>query len=221
MTSEAPFKRLKYVGEALPHLTGHWVEVPANIPLSQATSWIELNHSVRAQEADVEAPSDEDAEWQNPAAAEESGPSELDLLRESVANLNARLEQPDASRAADAIASTARAMQSSWDISRDLQKLEEQARAATEKNQFLADSAETFFRETEQERKKITGVTKANQQLMNQAFTSYSNQIKELRKEKTELEYELGELRSEVKDGRKDLAKLRKILADWESKTNG
>ena len=115
----------------------------------------------------------------------------------------------------------ARAMQSSWDISRDLQKLEQQARAATEKNQFLADSAETFFRETEQERKKITGVTKANQQLMNQAFTSYSNQIKELRKEKTELEYELGELRSEVKDGRKDLAKLRQILADWEAKTNG
>ena len=218
MTEAAPTKRLKYVGESIPELTGHWVDVPANIPLSQCTSWIELNHKAQAAEAEMEGDAADEADWGEPAATQDGTPNEVDLLRETVEELQQRLEQPDASRAADAIASTARAMQASWSISKDLQDLEKRARSSTSKNQHLADTAEVFLRETEQERKKITNLTKANQKIMNEAFTSYSKSLNDLRKQKTELEYELGEMKTELKNNRKDIAKLRKILADWEAK---
>ena len=39
--------KVKYVGEVLPHLTGHYVDVP-DMPLYAATSWIELNLAPRA-----------------------------------------------------------------------------------------------------------------------------------------------------------------------------
>ena len=218
MTETAATKRVRYVGETVPELTGHWVDVPANIPLPQCTSWIELNHRAEEAEAEMEGDAAAEADWGDPDGTPEAGPSELDSMREELAQLHARLEQPDTAQFAEAIASTSRAMQSSWDISKDLQDLEKRARASTSKNQHLADTAEVFLRETEQERKKITNLTKANQKIMNEAFTSYSNQIKELRKQKAELEYELGELKTEVTNGRKDLAKLRKILADWDAK---
>ena len=218
MTETAATKRVRYVGETIPELTGHWVDVPANIPLSQCTSWVELNHRAQQEEAAMEVDAAAEGDWGDPDGTEETAPSELDSVRAELAQLHQRLAEPDHAKAADAIASTARAMQSSWDISKDLQELEKRARASTSKNKHLADTAEVFLRETEQERKKITNLTKANQKIMNEAFTSYSNQIRDLRKEKTELEYELGELKTEVKNGRKDLAKLRKILSEWEAK---
>ena len=35
--------RVRYVGDVVPHLKNQWVDVPDDLHLYQATSWIEVN----------------------------------------------------------------------------------------------------------------------------------------------------------------------------------
>ena len=209
--------RFRYAGD-IEAIVGRWFDVPDEVKAPQARRYIESLYEAEICESEMELEAATEADWEDAPREEEASPGELDSLREELAQLHQRLEQPDINKAVDTIAGTVRAQQSSWDISKELAELEKRALASTATNKHLADTAEVFHREAEQERKKITNLTKANQKIMNEAFTSYSKSLNDLRKQKTELEYELGEMKTELKNNRKDMAKLRKILADWEAK---
>lgn len=206
--------RVKYVGDVVPHLTNQWVDVPDDLHLFQATSWIEVN--LKEPEIDESESQRQELEAEN--AERFAGVDELGEMREQLAALEGRLSEPDVSRAADAISSTARAMQSSWDISRDLKKLEEQARSQTSRNQALSEEAQTFAESAEKERKKTTQLIAANQKIVNNAFSSYSGEMKALRKNLAEADHEIRMLRQAASENSALLRKAGSIIKSWEAR---
>ena len=205
--------RFRYVGD-VEAIHGQYFDVPDEIKAPQARRWIEALHEEQLQR---------DLEQQQAAidgdhapGPEDADPGELARLREGLETLHQRLEAPDTAKAADAISSTARAMQSAWEISNDLQKLEAKARSQKDVNQALADSAEEFSAAAEAERKKTTGLIAANQKIVNNAFNSYASQIKDLRRQMAEAEYELGQLKAAAKSNKALVSKAAKIVAAWQ-----
>ena len=110
--------RVRYVGDVVPHLKNQWVDVPDDLHLYQATSWIEVN----LKEPAIDEPVDELQEYEVEEGADSVGSTELDpveQMREQLTELHSRLEQPNVAQHAEALALTSRAMQSNWDLSRD------------------------------------------------------------------------------------------------------
>ena len=206
--------RVKYVGDVVPHLTNQWVDVPDDLHLFQATSWIEVN--LKEPEIDESEPQGQELEAEN--AERFADVDELGEMREQLAALHGRLSEPDVSRAAEAISSTARAMQSSWDISRDLKKLEEEARSQTSRNQALSAEAQTFAESAEKERKKTTQLIAANQKIVNNAFNSYSGEMKALRNNLAEADHEIRMLKQAASENSALLKKAGKIIKEWEAR---
>ena len=205
--------RLRYVGETVANLTGHWVDVPDDVPLHAATSWIELNLAGTPNESE---PQGQELEEEDTERFEDV--DELGEMREQLAILNSRLEQPDISRAADAVSSTARAMQSSWNISQDLKQLEERATAQVANNQALSDEAQAFAESAETERKKTTQLIAANQKIVNNAFNSYSGEMKSLRKNLAEADHEIRMLKKAASENSALLKKAGSIIKSWEAR---
>ena len=207
--------RFKYCGE-IEEIKGTYWDLPADIHAPQARRYIEQLHAeekalaLEQQQAAIDG--------DHAPGAENADPGELARLREGLETLHQRLEAPDTAKAADAISSTARAMQSAWEISNDLQKLEAKARSQKDVNQALADSAEEFSNAAEAERKKTTGLIAANQKIVNNAFNSYATQIKDLRKQMCEAEYEISQLRTAAKDNKALVSKAARIVKAWEAK---
>ena len=211
-----PTKRLRYVGENA-ELFGNWYEVPAHIPLPQAGNFIEQNFAGTPNESDELREKQELEEEDTERASDVDG---LDAVRQQLEELQGRLSDPGDSvaRTSDAIASTARAMQSSWDISRDLKKLEEEARAATSRNQALSAEAQTFAESAEKERKKTTQLIAANQKIVNNAFSSYSGEMKALRKNLAEADHEIRMLKKAASENSALLKKAGSIIKSWEAR---
>ena len=208
-----PTKRLRYVGENA-ELYGNWYEVPAHIPLPQAGNFIETNFAGTPNESDE--PQGQELEAENPERFENV--DELGEMREQLAELNSRLERPDVSRAADAISSTARAMQSSWNISQDLKKLEERATAQVANNQTLSAEAEAHSIAAQKERKKTTDLIAANQKIVNHAFNSYSGELRTLRKNLAEADHEIRMLKKAASENSALLKKAGSIIKSWEAR---
>ena len=206
--------RVKYVGDVVPHLTNQWVDVPDDLHLYQATSWIEVN----LKEPEIDESESQGQELEEENGERFAGVDELGEMREQIAALHGRLSEPDVSRAADAISSTARAMQSSWDISRDLKKLEEEARSQTSRNQALSAEAQTFAESAETERKKTTQLIAANQKIVNNAFNSYSGEMKALRKNLAEADHEIRMLRQAASENSALLKKAGQVIKAWEAR---
>lgn len=208
--------RVRYVGETVEHLTGHWVDVPDDIPLHAATSWIELNLASENNDESFDAESEDFDEPEKDGAAAEM--DRVSQMQSQLDELNTRLENPDVSRAAEAISSTARAIQSSWDISRDLQKLEEQARSQTSINQALSSQAQAFAESATAQRKKTIDLIGANQKIVNNAFSSYSGEMKNLRKNLAEADYEIRMLKKAASENSALLQKAGSIIKSWEAR---
>ena len=206
--------RVKYVGDVVPHLTNQWVDVPDDLHLYQATSWIEVN----LKEPEIDESESQGQELEEENGERFAGVDELGEMREQIAALHGRLSEPDVSRAADAISSTARAMQSSWDISRDLKKLEEEAKSQTSRNQALSAEAQTFAESAETERKKTTQLIAANQKIVNNAFNSYSGEMKALRKNLAEADHEIRMLRQAASENSALLKKAGQVIKEWEAR---
>ena len=206
--------RVKYVGDVVPHLTNQWVDVPDDLHLYQATSWIEVN----LKEPEIDASESQGQELEEANAERFTDVDELGEMREQLAALHGRLSEPDVSRAAEAISSTARAMQSSWDISRDLKKLEEEARSQTSRNQALQEQARTFSESATAERKKTTELIAANQKIVNNAFNSYSGEMKALRNNLAEADHEIRMLKQAASENSALLKKAGKIIREWEAR---
>ena len=206
--------RVKYVGDVVPHLTNQWVDVPDDLHLYQATSWIEVN----LKEPEIDASESQRQELEEANAERFEDVDELGEMREQLAALHGRLSEPDVSRAAEAISSTARAMQSSWDISRDLKKLEEEARSQTSRNQALSAEAQAFAESAEKERKKTTQLIAANQKIVNNAFNSYSGEMKALRNNLAEADHEIRMLKQAASENSALLQKAGKIIREWEAR---
>ncbi|QNJ06271.1 hypothetical protein SynMEDNS5_01552 [Synechococcus sp. MEDNS5] len=206
--------RVKYVGDVVPHLKNQWVDIPDDLHLYQATSWIEVN----LKEPEIDAYEPQGQELEAEVAERVEDVDELGEMREQLAALHDRLSEPDVSRAAEAISSTARAMQSSWNISQDLKKLEEQARSQTSHNQALQEQAQSFAKSAEKERKKTTDLIAANQKIVNNAFNSYSSEMKALRNKIAEADHEIRMLKQAASENSALLKKAGKIIKEWEAR---
>ena len=209
--------RVKYVGDVVPHLTNQWVDIPDGTPLYAATSWIELNLAGTPNGADELRAEQELEEEETGRASDVDG---LDAVRQQLEELQGRLSDPGDSvaRTSDAIASTARAMQSSWDISRDLKKLEEQARSQVANNQALSAEAQTFAESAASERKKTTQLIAANQKIVNNSFNSYAGEMKALRKNLAEADHEIRMLKKAASENSALLKKAGSIIKSWEAR---
>ena len=209
--------RVKYVGDVVPHLTNQWVDIPDGTPLYAATSWIELNLAGTPNGADELRAEQELEEEETGRASDVDG---LDAVRQQLEELQGRLSDPGDSvaRTSDAIASTARAMQSSWDISRDLKKLEEQARSQVANNQALSAEAQTFAESAASERKKTLDLIKANQRLVNCSLDTHSKSLNTLRRNLSEAEQEVRFLREQAQKDKAVIAKAGKIIRAWEAR---
>ena len=209
-----PTKRLRYVGEN-GDLYGNWYEVPAHIPLPQAANYIEQNFA-----GTTDAPAE--SSGQALEAAEESERSvamdRFDEMQEQLQFLQDRLEQPDIGSAADAISSSARAMQSSWNISQELQKLEDQARSQLSRNQELQNQAKLFSEEAQKQQKKTTDLIKANQKIVNNSFSSFSGEIINLRKNLAEADHEIRMLKRAASENSALVKKAGSIVKAWEAR---
>ena len=209
--------RVRYVGDVVPHLKNQWVDVPDDLHLYQATSWIEVN----LKEPAIDEPVDELQGQEVAAEVDGTRFGEMDYLeqmRGELEELHQRLEQPNVAQHAEAIAATSRAMQSSWDISRDLKKLEEDARNQTAANQSLMSNAKEFADSASAERKKTNDLIAANQKIVNNAFTSYSNEMKALRRKITEADSEIRMLREAAAADRAVIQKAAKLVKAWEAR---
>ena len=209
--------RVRYVGDVVPHLKNQWVDIPDDLHLYQATSWIEVN----LKEPAIDEPVDELQGQEVAAEVDATGPGEMDpveQMREQLTELHSRLEQPNVAQHAEAIAATSRAMQSSWDISRDLKKLEEEARAQTAANQSLMTNAKEFAASASAERKKTNDLIAANQKIVNNSFNSYANEMKALRRKITEADSEIRMLREAAAADRAVIQKAAKLVKAWEAR---
>ena len=207
-------KRLRYVGEN-EELHGNWYEVPAHIPLPQAGNYIEQNFAGTPNEAEESKATSLEEEFSD-------GLEPVDRVSEiefQLAELHDRLEQPDLVKHAETIASATRAVQSSWDISTELKKLEEQARAQVANNQALSAEAEAHLIAAQKERKKTTDLIAANQKLVNHAFNSYSGEMRALRENLAEADQEIRFLRQAASENSALLKKAGMIIKQWEART--
>ena len=109
-------------------------------------------------------------------------------------------------------------MQSSWNISQDLKKLEEDARSQTSLNQALSAEAQTFAESAASERKKTTELIAANQKIVNNAFNSYSGEMKALRNNLAEADHEIRMLKQAASENSALLKKAGKIIKEWEAR---
>ena len=208
--------RVKYVGDVVPHLTNQWVDVPDDLHLYQATSWIEVN----LKEPEIDE-ADELSGHEMAQGFDESGPLELDPMvemRERLDELDSRLAQPDVSKAADAVSSTARAIQSSFTVASELKAIEERALAQASINKTLSEEARTFSENASSERKKTTDLIAANQKIVNNAFNSYSGQMRALRENLAEADQEIRFLRQAASENSALLKKAGKIIKEWEAR---
>ena len=206
--------RVKYVGDVVPHLTNQWVDVPDDLHLYQATSWIEVN--LKEPEIDASEPQGQELEEEDAERFEDV--DELGEMRQQLAELQDLLEQPDVAKHVESVAAASRAMQSSWDISSKLGKLEEQARAQVANNQALSAEAEAHLIAAQKERKKTTDLIAANQKLVNQSFTSYASEMRGLRKSIAEADQEIRFLRQAASENSALLKKAGKIIREWEAR---
>ena len=214
MQKAPEFQRVKYVSDRIPELQGQWVEVPGDLPLERAAKWIEQDYAARAEEQ-------ERIDAENQQLADEAlsaGPEvgELDLLRESVAQLHNRLDTGDASQYSQAISNNAAAMQHTFDLSQKLEGLRNQAREAVEADQFALDSAETFYREANAERDRTMALIKSNQKLANAAISSTSREMANLRKQLSAAQTEIGELKAAASAHRQLINKAARIIKSQE-----
>ena len=209
--------QVRYVGD-IEAIHGEFFTVPDDLAGAQARRYIEQLHAEQQAEAENLALEQQQAaiDRENTPGTEDTDPGELARLREGLETLHQRLEAPDTAKAADAISSTARAMQSAWSISQKLQSLEQQAREATEAHQLTLDSSETFLREVHAERDRSLAVIKNNQKLSNAALSSASKGIADLRQQLAAAHKEVGELKATASANRALIAKAGKIVKAWE-----
>ncbi len=104
-------------------------------------------------------------------------------------------------------------------IHQKLQALEQQAREATEKHQYTLDSAETFYREANAERDRTMAVIKSNQKIANGAISSTTRGIAELKKQLSEAQQEIGELKAAASANRQLINKAARIIKFQEQST--
>ena len=206
--------RVKYVGDVVPHLTNQWVDVPDDLHLYQATSWIEVN----LKEPEINASEPQGQELEEADTEQVETVDELGEMRQQLAILNNRLEQPDVSRAADAVSSTARAIQSSFTVASELKAIEERAIAQASLNKTLSTEAQAFAESAEKERKKTTQLIAANQKIVNNAFNSYSGEMKALRNNLAEADHEIRMLKQAASENSALLKKAGKIIKEWEAR---
>ena len=142
-----------------------------------------------------------------------------DLLevREELAALHTRLQEPDSQKAVETMAATSRAMQSTFEISKEFEKLDHQARQQREANQTLMNQAREYSESADRERKQTDALIKANQKIVNNAFNSYSGEIKNLRKKITEADYEIRMLCQAASENSALIKKAGKIVSAWEA----
>ena len=214
MQKAPEFQRVKYVSDRIPELQGQWVEVPGDLPLERAAKWIEQDYAARAEEQErIDAENQQLAD-EALSAGPEAG--ELDLLRESVAQLHDRLDTGDAAQYSQAISNNAAAMQHTFDLSQKLEGLRNQAREAVEADQFALDSAETFYREANAERDRTMALIKSNQKLANAAISSTSREMANLRKQLSAAQTEIGELKAAASAHRQLINKAARIIKSQE-----
>ena len=207
--------RVKYVGDVVPHLTNQWVEVPDDLHLYQATSWIEVNLAHPQNDETDEAQSAQLEEEEGDGFEPVDRVSELEF---QLAELNNRLEQPDVSRAADAVSSTARAIQSSFTVASELKAIEERAHAQASINKTLSAEAQAFSESAAAERKKTLDLIKGNQNLVNHALNSHSKQLNGLKRSLNEAEQEVRFLREQAQKDKGVIAKAGNIIRAWEAR---
>ena len=212
--------RFKYVGE-VEAIHGQYFEIPDEIQAPQARRYIEQLHEEEIAAAALEQQQRADAERQDAIRNQASDPGELAELREELEGLHQRLDAPDGAKYIDAIDKNAAAMQSAWSISQNLRVLEEQARAATEQHQYTLDSAETFYREANQERDRTLAVIRANQKIVNGSISSTSKEIANLRQQLADAKTEIGELKASASANRQLINRASQLVKAWESRETG
>ena len=148
---------------------------------------------------------------------EESGPSELDQLREELASLHQRLEQPDATQATKTISAAGRRWQAS--TCRETCKNSKSRHAKQPAKPIPGRRLGSFFREGQQEREKITSLT--DQPTPDERGVWLLRQTNQrIAGRKTQPGIRAGSTQNRSQNSRKDIAKLRKILADWRQSRN-
>ena len=208
-------KRLRYVGEN-EELYGNWYDVPAHIPLPQAGNYIELNLAGTPNEDSDQGP--EGSPLEEEIGDDFEDVDRVGALESQLAEIQDLLERPDVAKHVESVGAASRAMQSSWDISSKLGKLEEQARAQVANNQALSAEAEAHLIAAQKERKKTTDLIAANQKLVNHAFNSYSGEMRALRENLAEADQEIRFLRQAASENSALLKKAGKIIKEWEAR---
>jgi len=214
MPKAPEFQRVKYVSDRIPELQNQWVDVPGDLPLERAAKWIEESHAARAEQERIDAESQQLAD-EALSAGPEAG--ELDLLREELAGIHSRLDSGDAAQYSQAISNNAAAMRDTFDLSRQLEGLRNQAREAVEADQHTLDSSETFLREVHAERDRTMALIKSNQKIANASISSTTKAVAELRQQLADASREIGELKAAATAHRQLINKAARIIKSQQS----
>lgn len=166
-----------YKGDIL-ELQGSKWDLPRDLPIEQACNWIEeqwireeMERAAAAIEEDMESEAAIEAEVPPPPAAQATPPPPAQATPQSIG-------------AADAIA-----------ISQALVDQREQAREAALSNQKILDQIHVAQQEVAAEKEQILTLTRSNQHLMNQAFTSFAKRLKDAQVELEMLHQQIGSLK--------------------------
>lgn len=173
-----------YRGDVL-ELHGTKWDLPRELPIEQAASWIEeqwireeMEKAAAAQEEQMEAEAALEASVPPPSPEPEPEP-EVTITPP---------QDPKPVGAADALA-----------ISSALTEQRERARDAAAQNQQILDQIRQAQAEVAEEKKQIIQLTQTNQRLMNQAFSSYATRLKEAQVELAMLRQRIDTLKQEGK----------------------
>jgi hypothetical protein len=196
-------QKVKYVGE-IQELNGEFFEIPSEVDLGSAASYIESEYAM-AKEAKAAEELDRVARTQVRTNRRKEKDAAVASLQQRLAALESNLkslqrDQPDLLQLASTSANVASMIDSVHRLEKDAEVLNEQLEANMALVTQLADQSEEFATTAEDEREKTIRLIRANQQVVNQSFTTWTQKIGEFERRLTDMAYDLQQTATATRD---------------------